>query len=170
MPSEEHFLSPKFGPGVEVEFWRKRQLHIALITDQLKSRECQSIIGMLISQQSRLLRKWKTIDASVTDAANECKDINRILDSLQPMIESLHGADSASIMKSLNILGTLSSKPIITSRKSILAFFARFFRVCGEQIVVVCLQVCHILASISLFLMSSTSAAGQRKRNSKVDR
>jgi hypothetical protein len=137
----ELFMSPKFGPGLEVDYWRKRQVHINLITDQLKSRECQSMVGVLIAQQSKLLRRWKATDTAITDAANECKDINRMLDALVPLIESLKSSNSASIMKSLALLTAVSNKPISTARRGILIFFARFFRLCGEQIVIVCLQV-----------------------------
>ncbi len=64
-----------------------------------------------------------------------------MLDSLNPLIESLRYTDIASITKALSILTAISNKPISLSRKGILVFFARFFRLCGEQVVIVCLQV-----------------------------
>ena len=32
------------------------------ITEQLKGKECKSVIGILITAKSRLLKKWKIID------------------------------------------------------------------------------------------------------------
>ena len=165
LPSEDALRFPKFGPGLEVDYWRARQMHISLITDQLKSRECQYMIGLLISQQSKVLRKWKQIDSAITDASNESKDINRILDSLVPLIESLHGKNPASITKSLAILSSVANKPITATRKGILLFLARFFRLCGEQVVIVCLQVCVVV--VSLCIPTQWFVAAWRRRGAR---
>ena len=58
------FMDPNAGPLSELERWRRRQRLLASITEQLKGKECKAVIGVLITAKSRLLKKWKTIDAA----------------------------------------------------------------------------------------------------------
>ena len=55
-------LDVNSGPLTEVERWRRRQRVLAGITEQLKSKECKNVIGILIQAKSRSLRAWRTID------------------------------------------------------------------------------------------------------------
>ena len=50
-------------PLMELDTWRKRQKKMYCITEQLKSKDCKSIIGILIAAKSRVLKRWKTVDA-----------------------------------------------------------------------------------------------------------
>lgn len=59
----------------EIDFWTGRQLTLQSITDQLKTSACQNTVSMLIAGQSKLLKTWRAVDASITDAANETRDI-----------------------------------------------------------------------------------------------
>ena len=58
------FMDPNAGPLSELERWRRRQRLLASITEQLKGKECKAVIGVLITAKSRLLKKWKTMDAA----------------------------------------------------------------------------------------------------------
>ena len=33
------------------------------VADQLKNKECKTVIGILITAKSRILKKWKLVDA-----------------------------------------------------------------------------------------------------------
>lgn len=57
------FMDPNAGPLSELERWRRRQRLLTSITEQLKSKECKAVIGVLITAKSRLLKKWKNVDA-----------------------------------------------------------------------------------------------------------
>ena len=69
----------------ELEFWRRRMQSLTSITEQLKMREFKAVIGTLSAltkntgdpNRQRLynsLRRWKQIDITLTEAANEAKD------------------------------------------------------------------------------------------------
>ena len=73
------------GPMAELEWWRRRMQRLTSITEQLKTKECKVVIGVLSgwtkSHQDAnkqrlfvLLRRWKQIDIGITEAANEAKD------------------------------------------------------------------------------------------------
>jgi dynein heavy chain len=75
------------GPDSELEYWRRRMQRLTSITDQLKTRSCKTVIGVLtavtrlpediaIDKQRTLtlVRQWKQIDLNITEAANEAKD------------------------------------------------------------------------------------------------
>jgi len=57
-------MDPNAGPLSELERWRRRQRLLTNITEQLKGKECKAVIGVLITAKSRLLKKWKQIDAA----------------------------------------------------------------------------------------------------------
>ena len=56
-------MDPSAGPLSELERWKRRQRLLNSIADQLKSKDCKSVIGVLITAKSRLLKKWKIIDS-----------------------------------------------------------------------------------------------------------
>ena len=75
------------GPDTEVDYWRRRMQRLTSITDQLKTRACKNVIGVLSAATKQpddplvdkgritaLLRQWRQIDVSITEAANESKD------------------------------------------------------------------------------------------------
>ncbi|XP_064411344.1 dynein axonemal heavy chain 5-like [Latimeria chalumnae] len=70
-------------PLTELDHWRRRQKILGSITEQLKGKECKMVIGLLISTKSRLLKKWKAVDISITDAANSTKDRVKYLEALR---------------------------------------------------------------------------------------
>lgn len=51
------------GPLSESQLWHRHQKQLIGITEQLKSKECKGVISILIAGKSRILKKWKSIDA-----------------------------------------------------------------------------------------------------------
>lgn len=51
------------GPLSELDRWKRRQKLLISVTDQLKGKECKSVIAVLITAKSKVLKKWKMIDA-----------------------------------------------------------------------------------------------------------
>ncbi|KAL4232681.1 hypothetical protein ACF0H5_007369 [Mactra antiquata] len=92
--SDERFMDPNAGPLSELERWRRRQRLLTNITEQLKGKECKAVIGVLITAKSRLLKKWKTIDAAITDGMNDTKDKVKFLESLKRHFDQLYSVDS----------------------------------------------------------------------------
>ncbi|XP_041355189.1 dynein gamma chain, flagellar outer arm-like isoform X3 [Gigantopelta aegis] len=97
--TDERFLDPNAGPLSELDRWRRRQRLLTSLTEQLKSKECKAVIGVLITAKSRLLKKWKSVDASITDAMNDTKDKVKYLESLRRAFDHMyHEATPHSIM------------------------------------------------------------------------
>ncbi|CAH1799095.1 unnamed protein product [Owenia fusiformis] len=139
--SDERFMDPNAGPLSELDRWRRRQRLLTSITEQLKSKECKAVIGVLITAKSRLLKKWKTIDAGITDAMNETKDKVKYMESLKRHLDQLYqGATPSSIM-SVALPGLTNS---VKQMDSISRFYARggflglLFTKITNQLVLVC--------------------------------
>ena len=77
------------GPETELEYWRSRMAKFNSITEQLKGRECKVVLGVLTAAKSRVLKRWKLLDNSITDANNEAKDNVKYLSTLEKYIEPL---------------------------------------------------------------------------------
>lgn len=112
---DNHDKSHDSGPLSELEYWRRRMQKLTNINDQIKTRECKTVIASLSSltkspqDQSRqkifnLLRRWKQLDISITEAANEAKDNVKYLFTLDRFIEPLYTGTPQSIMETLPAL------------------------------------------------------------------
>ena len=51
------------GPLSELDICLRRQKMLYSVADQLKNKECKTVIGILITAKSRILKKWKVVDA-----------------------------------------------------------------------------------------------------------
>ncbi|CAF1032650.1 unnamed protein product [Adineta ricciae] len=80
---------PALGPLSEIERWTRKQRLINNLLEQLKSKECKAVIGALITSKSKVIRKWKAIDVSITEAQNECRDKTKFLESIRRYLENL---------------------------------------------------------------------------------
>lgn len=69
--------------GFEVDFNFPRLL------DQIKSQPCKTTIGILFAAKSKIIKHWKTLDARITDAANEAKDNVKYLYTLMKFCKPL---------------------------------------------------------------------------------
>lgn len=96
------------------------------ITEQLKTRECKSVIAVLTTATKlppnvlidrlrvlALLREWRQVDLSITEAQNEAKDNMKCLASLERYMEPLFSGDPEAIAgmmpAMLNTLKTVHS-------------------------------------------------------------
>ena len=73
----------------EYDFWRQRAHALSTIMDQLKSHGCQNVMGLLISCQSKVVKRWRFVDTMITDAANEAKDVLKFFDSAAPHLKAI---------------------------------------------------------------------------------
>jgi dynein heavy chain len=110
------------GPVTELEYWRKRMQRLTSITEQVKSKECRSVIQVLSALTKgpnlkdptsgnddrqnvfALLRRWKQLDISITESANEAKDNVKYLFTLEKFIEPLYSGTPVSIIDTIPAL------------------------------------------------------------------
>ncbi|KAK2146614.1 hypothetical protein LSH36_594g02033, partial [Paralvinella palmiformis] len=116
------FLDPNAGPLSELDRWKRRLRLLTSITEQLKSKECKGVIGILITGKSRLLKKWKLIDSGITDAMNETKDKVRYLESLKRHLDQLYSGASPSMIINSALPGLVH---VIKQMDSVSRFYAR---------------------------------------------
>ncbi|XP_056421918.1 uncharacterized protein LOC130362045 isoform X2 [Hyla sarda] len=91
---DERVLDITTTPLTELERWHHRQKILGLITEQLRGKECKSVIGVIISSKSRLLKKWKAVDISITEAMNAAKDRVKYLEALCRHFDALNTEDN----------------------------------------------------------------------------
>ena len=89
------------GPRSEFEYWRARQATFNGLTEQLKSHECKVVLAGAAASRARSLKKWRTLDNQITDAANEAKDNVKYLTALEKYIEPLYSGNTHSIIDGL---------------------------------------------------------------------
>ena len=106
------------GPLTEVEYWRRRMQRLTNITEQLKTKDCKNVILILTSltkggegsssnsdsSMFALLRRWKQIDVKITEHANEAKDNEKYLKTLEKFIEPLYQSQPLQIIDTLPAL------------------------------------------------------------------
>jgi dynein heavy chain len=89
------------GPETELEYWRTRMAKFNAITEQLRGRECKVVLGVLLAAKSRVLKRWKLLDNSITDANNEAKDNVKYLSTLEKYIEPLRIGTPETVLDAL---------------------------------------------------------------------
>ncbi len=104
------------GPKGELDFWRARMQRLNSITENLRSERCKKVVAVLSTSPKgsggdrsktkapALLQRWKQIDISVTEAANESKDNIKYLSSLQRFVGPLYGGTVGAMTDSLPAL------------------------------------------------------------------
>ena len=93
--------SDDIGPESELEYWKMRMSRFNSITEQLRGRECKVVLGVLGAAKSRVSRRWKTLDNSITDANNEAKDNVKYLATLDKYIEPLRTGTPSTVADAL---------------------------------------------------------------------
>ena len=113
-----HWDSVTAGPETELEYWRRRMQRLTSIIEQLKTKSCQSVIlvlnavakspspppGVDRSMVDQLMRIWRSIDVSFTEAANEAKDNVKYLMTLEKFIGPLQHGTPATVIDALPAL------------------------------------------------------------------
>eukprot|EP00762_Andalucia_godoyi_P000483 ANDGO_03248.mRNA.1 Dynein gamma chain len=89
------------GPDTELDYWRTRMGKFNSVTEQLKLRDCKTTLGVLTQARSKVLKKWRSLDTQITDAANEAKDNVKYLSTLEKYLEPLYGGVPNQIVDSL---------------------------------------------------------------------
>lgn len=103
------------GPMSELEYWRQHMRRLTSIMEQLKTKECKSVIACLSAltknpqDQNRqklfsLLRRWKEIDINITEAANEAKDNVKYLFTLERFLAPLYNGTPTTIVDTIPAL------------------------------------------------------------------
>ncbi|TYZ58790.1 hypothetical protein PybrP1_001566 [[Pythium] brassicae (nom. inval.)] len=104
------------GPNTELEYWKRRLQRLMGITEQLKSKECKLVTGVLSVVAKvqdggldklgigPLLRQWKQIDTNITEASNEAKDNVKYLATLERFIEPLYSGAPGAVVDALPAL------------------------------------------------------------------
>ena len=46
----------------ELQKWERRQVQLCSIIEQLKWRDCKSVLTSLLASKSRLIKRWKAVD------------------------------------------------------------------------------------------------------------
>ena len=46
----------------ELSKWQRRYTLICSVVEQLKSKECRTVLAALVASKSRLVKKWRAID------------------------------------------------------------------------------------------------------------
>ncbi|XP_052807484.1 dynein axonemal heavy chain 5-like isoform X7 [Mya arenaria] len=141
-PRRSRFMDPNAGPLSELERWRRRQRLLTNITEQLKGKECKAVIGVLITAKSRLLKKWKTIDAAITDGMNDTKDKVKFLESLKRHFDQLYSVEStpASIINNAipGLANSVKQMDSISRYYSRTGFLGLLFTKVTNQLVMAC--------------------------------
>ena len=99
-------VADESGPDTEFEFWRKRMAKFNSVVEQLKTRECKIVLGVVgqIGTKSQCFRRWKQVDTLITDSLNEARDNVKCLSALERYTESLYSGTPASIIEALPAL------------------------------------------------------------------
>ena len=116
--------SDDVGPLRELNNWRNRMQRLTSISEQLKRKDCKSVVNLLQAVTKNtgdpskqklvaLLRRWKQTDVNITEAANEAKDNVKYLFTLERFIEPLYKGTTTTIVDTLPAL-TNSIKMIHT--------------------------------------------------------
>ncbi|KAF1322417.1 Dynein heavy chain, outer arm, partial [Globisporangium splendens] len=104
------------GPDTELEYWKRRLQRLMGIAEQLKSKECKMVTGVLsvvlkvqdggLDKLSigSLLRQWKLIDTNITGASNEAKGNVKYLATLERLIEPLYTETPGTVVDALPAL------------------------------------------------------------------
>ncbi|BFZ10052.1 hypothetical protein BsWGS_13093 [Bradybaena similaris] len=120
--AEERILDPNADLLSELEKWKRRQRLLTKVAEQLKGKECKVVLAVLINAKSKQLKKWKVIDASITDGLNDTKDKVRYMESLKRHFEQMdHNASPANIIS--NVLPGLMNA--MKQMDSVSRFYAR---------------------------------------------
>jgi len=94
------------GPDTEFEFWRNRMAKFNSVAEQLKTKECKCVLGVVGQNplKSKSLKKWKQIDSLITDSLNEARDNVKYLSALERYTEALYSGTPASVIEALPAL------------------------------------------------------------------
>jgi dynein heavy chain len=103
------------GPMGIMDHWRSRMQKLTSVTEQLKRKDVKTVVTILTAVTKgppekvpaaifSLLRRWKDIDMSITESANEAKDNVKYMSTLDKFVEPLYTGTPSAVMDSLPAL------------------------------------------------------------------
>ena len=93
--------SDEAGPDTELTFWRNRMAKFNSVAEQLKSKEAKFVLGVVTTAKSKIFKRWKAIDNSITDSLNEAKDNVKYLATLEKYTDPLYHGTPEQIIEAL---------------------------------------------------------------------
>lgn len=104
--SRNRYPEPDDGPAAVRSFWDRRFYKLKALEQQLRESHFQAPVAMLIASQSRVVRRWRSVDASITNAVNEAKDVIRFLELGAKLSEETYSGTPESISAALTAFST----------------------------------------------------------------
>ena len=121
------------GPASEIEYWRRRMQRLTVLAEQLKTSKCLNVVqvvvkyskesdmdqkrslSMLPSDLLVIIRRWKSLDVTITEYINEAMDISKYLKTLDKFMDPLSNPDPKviveilpSLMNSIKLIYTIA--------------------------------------------------------------
>ncbi|ELU05307.1 hypothetical protein CAPTEDRAFT_162628 [Capitella teleta] len=87
------------GPVAELSYWKTRMAKFNTLLEQIKSPRCKAVVGVLCAAKSKSIKRWREMDARITDAANEAKDNVKYLYTLEKFFGPLVKCNPASMLE-----------------------------------------------------------------------
>jgi len=134
------------GPDVEMEYWRRRNQNLQLISEQLKSKELRNILVNLNYSKGKLIKKWKALDGRLTDALNEAKDNVKYLSVVENFTEPLYSGSSWQHLS--------DCIPNIMNNIKIMIQISRSYNT-GERITTLLVKICNQIIKAASRILSS---------------
>ena len=182
-------------PLTEIEYWRRRMQRLTSIIEQLKNKDCRTVINTLNtfsksqgksgpgllsatmnatnSDQSAqaataLLRRWRQIDVNISEAVNESKDNVKYLATLEKFLEPLYSGNPFIIMDSLPaLLNSVKMIHTISRYYNTTERMSTLFMTISNQLVVACKRFIATLGTEDA--IATAKAAGNNSQANKVD-
>jgi len=135
--SKTHKKGEDEGPRVELLYWRQRSYKFSTIIDQLKCVECKLVLGVLREAKAvnddahKLVRRWRSLDHLITDAANEAKDNVKYLSTLDKYVRVLYEGGTSDIEEVL---------PALLNNVKMMMKISRFYHT-NERMTVLCWRI-----------------------------
>ncbi|KAM8851323.1 dynein axonemal heavy chain 8-like isoform 4-T8 [Spinachia spinachia] len=96
------------GPLSELEHWKNMSSRFNSIITHIKGPECKAVVMVLHISHSKMMKKWRELDARITDRTNETKDNVKFLNTLEEVCQPLYNSDPVTMMKSVqNVINAI---------------------------------------------------------------
>ncbi|XP_063714091.1 dynein axonemal heavy chain 5-like isoform X5 [Symsagittifera roscoffensis] len=80
--AEDRSKDMNVDPGTEMDKWKRRQRLLTQTIDQLKQKECKTVLTVLNSAKSKTMKRWRQLDNQITECFNDAKDKGKYLEAL----------------------------------------------------------------------------------------